>query len=65
MNSRENLLTAIGHLKRLEIFSKGGGFVFNTVHNILSDVPSENVVTLFDAAAEFNGRARASREDLQ
>jgi uroporphyrinogen decarboxylase len=43
-------------LERLEIFSKGGGFVFNPVHNIMPDVPPANVIALFDAAAEFNGR---------
>ena len=43
-------------LERLEIFSKGGGFVFNTVHNILPDVPPENVEALFGAVAEFNGK---------
>jgi uroporphyrinogen decarboxylase len=42
-------------LERLEIFSRGGGYVFNTIHNILPDVPPENVVALFDAVAEFNG----------
>lgn len=42
-------------LERLKIFSPGGGFVFNTVHNILPDVPPENVVAMFDAVAEFNG----------
>jgi len=42
-------------IERLKIFSKGGGFVFNTVHNILPDVPPENVVALFDAVREFNG----------
>lgn len=41
-------------LERLEIFSEGGGFVFNTVHNILPDVPPENVVAMFDAVKEFN-----------
>jgi uroporphyrinogen decarboxylase len=40
--------------ERLEIFSKGGGFVFNTVHNILPDVPPENVVAMYDAVKEFN-----------
>ncbi len=40
--------------ERLEIFSKGGGFVFNTVHNILPDVPPENIVAMFDAVKEFN-----------
>jgi uroporphyrinogen decarboxylase len=43
-------------LERLEIFSKGGGFVFNTVHNILPDVPPENIVTMFDAVKEFNNK---------
>ncbi|MFV0592206.1 MAG: uroporphyrinogen decarboxylase family protein [Draconibacterium sp.] len=42
--------------KRLEIFSNGGGFVFNTVHNILPDVPPENIVAMFDAVKEFNNR---------
>lgn len=40
--------------ERLEIFSKGGGFVFNTVHNILPDVPPENIVAMFNAVKEFN-----------
>jgi len=43
-------------LERLEIFSPGGGFVFNTVHNILPDVPPENIVAMFDAVKEFNNR---------
>ncbi|MEX0321901.1 MAG: uroporphyrinogen decarboxylase family protein [Puniceicoccaceae bacterium] len=41
-------------LNRLEIFSPGGGFVFNTVHNILPDVPPQNVVAMFEAIDEFN-----------
>lgn len=43
-------------LERLEIMSAGGGFVFNTVHNILPDVPPQNILTMFDAVKEFNGR---------
>ncbi|RKX95523.1 MAG: methyltransferase [Spirochaetes bacterium] len=42
-------------LERLKIFSKGGGFVFNTVHNILPDVPPENILAMFEAIEEFNG----------
>jgi uroporphyrinogen decarboxylase len=42
--------------KRLEIFSKGGGYVFNTVHNILPDVPPQNIVAMFDAIKEFNAK---------
>ena len=41
-------------LHNLEIFSKGGGYVFNTVHNIMTDVPPENIVAMFDAVNEFN-----------
>ncbi|MDY7010052.1 MAG: uroporphyrinogen decarboxylase family protein [Planctomycetota bacterium] len=42
-------------LKRLEIFSPGGGFVFQQIHNITAEVPPENIVAMFDAIAEFNG----------
>jgi uroporphyrinogen decarboxylase len=41
-------------LERLEIFSKGGGFVFNQIHNILPDVSPENVMAMFNAVKEFN-----------
>jgi len=40
--------------ERMEIFSSGGGFVFNTVHNILPDVPPENIVALYEAVNDFN-----------
>ena len=42
--------------ERMETFSEGGGFVFGTVHNILPDVPPENIVTLFEAVSEYNNR---------
>ncbi len=42
-------------LERCEIFSKDGGFIFNTIHNILPEVPAENIVACFDAVKEFNG----------
>ncbi|MGA2545527.1 MAG: uroporphyrinogen decarboxylase family protein [Rectinemataceae bacterium] len=45
-------------LERLTLLSKGGGFVFNTVHNIMPDVPARNVLAMFDAVAEFNGQPR-------
>lgn len=41
-------------MDRLDIFSQGGGFVFNTVHNILPDVPPENVIAMFEAIKEFH-----------
>jgi hypothetical protein len=42
-------------LRRCEIFSAGGGFVFNTVHNIQSGTPVENIVAMLRAVREFNG----------
>ena len=41
-------------LHNLKIFSQGGGFVFNTVHNIMPDVPPENIVAMFETVNEFN-----------
>jgi uroporphyrinogen decarboxylase len=38
----------------LDIFAPGGGFVFNTVHNILPDVPPENIEAMFEAVDDFN-----------
>lgn len=38
-----------------EIFSKDGGFVFNTVHNIQANVPVENIASIFRALEKFNG----------
>lgn len=43
-------------LERLEIFHRGGGFVFNTVHNILPDVPPQNIEAMFAALEEFSGK---------
>jgi len=42
-------------LERCAIFAPGGGFVFNTVHNILPEVPPQNVLAMFEAVREFNG----------
>lgn len=41
--------------RRIDIFSKGGGFVFNQIHNVLADVPPENVIAMFEAAYEYGG----------
>jgi uroporphyrinogen-III decarboxylase len=38
--------------RRLDIFGKDGGFVFNAVHNIQANVPPGNVFALFDALGE-------------
>jgi uroporphyrinogen decarboxylase len=36
--------------QQVQILREGGGFVFNQVHNILADVPPENIVAMFDCA---------------
>ena len=41
-------------LELLETFAPGGGYVWNTVHNILPDVPPENILAMFKAIKEFN-----------
>jgi uroporphyrinogen-III decarboxylase len=38
--------------RRMEIFGRGGGFVFNTVHNVQSGAPTENLMALYDAFRE-------------
>jgi len=42
-------------LQRCEIFSRNGGFVFNSIHNVQANVPVENIVAMIDAVKEFNG----------
>jgi uroporphyrinogen decarboxylase len=39
--------------KNIETFAPGGGFVFNTVHNILPDVPPRNIEAMFAAVDEY------------
>jgi uroporphyrinogen-III decarboxylase len=41
-------------LERLTIFSKNGGYVFNTIHNILENTPIENVKAVINAYKKFN-----------
>jgi uroporphyrinogen-III decarboxylase len=43
-------------LSRCDSFAPGGGFVFNSIHNIQAGTPVENIVAMFDAVREFNGR---------
>jgi hypothetical protein len=42
-------------LQRCRVFSKKGGFIFNTVHNVQANTPVENIVAMFEAVKEFNG----------
>ena len=37
--------------EQIAILGSGGGFVFQQVHNILADVPPENIIAMFDAVS--------------
>jgi uroporphyrinogen decarboxylase len=38
------------HVRRqMDIWRPGGGYVFQQVHNLMADVPPENIVAMFDA----------------
>jgi uroporphyrinogen decarboxylase len=39
--------------KNLNILNKGGGFVFQQIHNIQADVPPENIAAMFEAVRDF------------
>jgi uroporphyrinogen decarboxylase len=45
--------------RNLAVWKPGGGYVFNSVHNIQAGVPAENIVAMYDAAYEFGSYARA------
>jgi uroporphyrinogen decarboxylase len=38
--------------RNIEALTPGGGFVFNTVHNIQPDVPPENILAMWEAMCE-------------
>ena len=40
-------------LEQCEILSPGGGFVFNTVHNMQANVPLQNVIAMLEALGKF------------
>ncbi len=39
--------------ERIEIFGRGGGFIFNTVHNVQARVPAENLLALYQAVRDY------------
>ncbi len=42
------------HVKRMiDILAPGGGFVFNTIHNIMPDVPPQNITAMFEAVNDY------------
>jgi hypothetical protein len=41
--------------ERIRIFGHGGGFVFNTIHNIQASTPIENLMTMFNTINAVRG----------
>lgn len=41
--------------ERIKIFGRGGGFVFNPVHNVQASIPAENLLALYQAVADYRG----------
>jgi hypothetical protein len=41
--------------QRIEIFGEGGGFVFDSVHNIQANTPTENLLAMFKAIRDSAG----------
>jgi uroporphyrinogen-III decarboxylase len=39
--------------ERMRVFGTGGGFVFNTIHNIQARVPVANIVAMYEAVNEY------------
>lgn len=39
--------------ERIEVLGPGGGFVFNTIHNVQAEVPVENVVAMYETLREY------------
>ncbi|RPI42545.1 MAG: methyltransferase, partial [Bacteroidetes bacterium] len=42
-------------LRECEVLAPGGGFIFNTVHNIQANVPLENVIAMLEGIRLFGG----------
>ena len=39
--------------ERMRIFGRGGGFVFNTIHNVQAGIPVENLLALYEAVDRY------------
>jgi hypothetical protein len=39
--------------ERIEVFGPGGGFVFNSIHNIQARVPVENLLALYETLGQY------------
>ena len=49
-------------LSRCEVLGRGGGFVFNAIHNIQADTPVENVAAMIAALEELMANRRPPQQ---
>jgi uroporphyrinogen-III decarboxylase len=42
--------------RRIDVFNAGGGFVFNTIHNVQQNVPIDNLMAMVRALQDARGR---------
>ena len=40
--------------ENLKIFGKGGGYVFNPIHNVQAKVPIENLLAMYETVHEYS-----------
>jgi uroporphyrinogen decarboxylase len=45
-------------MRMLDIFLPGGGYVFNQEHNILPDVPPQNIMAMYRAVGDYGGNRK-------
>jgi uroporphyrinogen decarboxylase len=46
-------------LHQCEVLAPGGGFIFQQVHNIMANVPAENIIAMYGAVREYDARGVA------
>jgi len=39
--------------RNIEVLAPGGGYVFNTIHNIQADVPPDNIIAMWEALQQY------------
>ena len=41
--------------ERIDLFNENGGFVFNAIHNVQGNTPTENMLAMFKAVRDSRG----------
>jgi uroporphyrinogen decarboxylase len=51
-------------LHQCQVLAPGGGFVFQQVHNIMANVPMENILAMYAAVREYDARITNQAVDI-